>query len=673
MNLRDAVLGIDLGSTSTRVCMLSQDGRVYYVQNKNRKSSSSRFEAGDFSSSIYPFDGQDRVYLDERADQSRDSISAKYAFYPLVNASDELLEQYPLVDPLMSRGNDPIFRYRLVQGLEELFQRLKLGVDAICEESELKIRTIGLSIPSQWKLDFEDQYRTLVARVFLFNPNDILFVYETNAPAQFLCRDHINLIIKERNIGHHDVLLFLDFGGHNMNACIFNVVYGTDKRPAFYLTEEPEGAGGGSEHWEYLVGKEAERMLETIRGQRISAQTKQSILDQFNRDKVELGPGCGQSFYFRLWEDGKPTLLEVSSERVQTLFGEALRRPLNLAEQKIAQVAKMPSIKARVVVSGGSARHEALQNRLKDICKANGVQPPVFTDALSSLNYDSSKIAQGVAYAVGDLLSVEEFMDRGAAIAIQMQQSDDNPEQLWDDTARILLTKDYQAKPKIRVTGQDRLKLICDPFFAAYSSAKDLHFSKCYDLLELGVPTKGRWSFSLSLKGNKNNMKLVMERYQYQGTKSKLYDKKKFPLYYSTGGSCIFLGSYDMDRQELVAEVTRYPKAPANAARGNSAKPQVAHKRDRKRDRKTGRSPKHAPPRIIRQGVSEHGPSKHASHGNNLDSTDKDWQFVNTGQDLYAASARLALAYKGLNPSKQSPRRVSSRSTKGSHSRDTQL
>jgi hypothetical protein len=175
-----------------------------------------RFEKGDFSSTIYPFDTQDPIYLCEKLDVKRQSISAKYGFYLLAKPSHEVLEEYPLFEPLVSRNDDQAFLDRLLQGLKLLFARLRRRVGQVCELHKLTVGTIGLSIPSQWTLEFEDFYRTLVSEVFQFPQHDIYFVYEAEALAHFLCKNHMDFLIPCRNVAQNDVLLFLDFGGHNM-------------------------------------------------------------------------------------------------------------------------------------------------------------------------------------------------------------------------------------------------------------------------------------------------------------------------------------------------------------------------------------------------------------------------------------------------------------------------
>ena len=51
------------------------------------------------------------------------------------------------------------------------------------------------------------------------------------ALAYFLFKEHFDALQCSREL---DVILFLDFGGHSMNSCIFNVVYSGKGKRSFY-------------------------------------------------------------------------------------------------------------------------------------------------------------------------------------------------------------------------------------------------------------------------------------------------------------------------------------------------------------------------------------------------------------------------------------------------------
>ncbi|KAI8316435.1 hypothetical protein K4K61_007341 [Colletotrichum sp. SAR11_59] len=210
---------------------------------------------GEFSSAGYPFEPGKPVYLGEDGDPDRHEISLKYAFYILVDEADHgkdsFFEQYALVNPLRKYRNDVDFRQRLRRGLVELFSAVRDMAREQCESEGLRITSIGLSVPSQWTIEFEDVYRDIIAEVFdeLTRPEEqICFHTETEALAHFLLRNHIKQLLGvhtfrelKRNSSAHKPLLFLDFGGHNMNGCMFNAVCAGEETASFYSMSDPFG------------------------------------------------------------------------------------------------------------------------------------------------------------------------------------------------------------------------------------------------------------------------------------------------------------------------------------------------------------------------------------------------------------------------------------------------
>ncbi|KAK8037551.1 hypothetical protein PG991_000897 [Apiospora marii] len=548
MDTEKVTLGIDLGSTSTRAVL-----GPHYVEETNRAVQSLRFAPGDFSSAIYPFEADGPTYLYEESDPTRRPVSAKYAFYALVVASDELLEQYPLVDELVAGRDDRAFQQRLRRGLEALFIRIGRLTRAICDENDYEIDVIGLSIPSQWTMDFEDLYRAIVVSAFGAKYKDrVVFVYETEALGHYLCthacpaRDYAKKLLQSAVKGGqektvcHDVLLFIDFGGHNANTCTFNVVYEEKNKPSFYLVSSAKGAGGGSEQWEYSIVQTAVQMLEEDRGRRLPSSIKGKIFDDFNKSKRNLGPACTRKWYtFEGLDESRDAIaVPFSPETIERHFDAAMKRPLDLARERIEELRE--------------------------------IAPPLFTDEWN-MNYDSMKIARGTAYAAGNRITVEQFFERGAAIGVQRQQrgtrGNYNEKGYWDDEAVFALSKDRRVVWQDFSTGRDRLKLVCHPFYERQTPPKKLEYFRCYDLLGLGMPTRGHWDIALSLAGRGDDVRLVMERaHAYPRKKGLLpppapFDAREFPLYYNRGENCIHVGREGQEDDEATLEaVTVYKK-----------------------------------------------------------------------------------------------------------------
>lgn len=172
----------------------------------------------------HPFDTRGEVYLGEDIDPTRDSVSLKYGMYVLSKELDNLFEEYQLHDILRQRMNNRAFRNRIEQGLKQLFSRVFDRITVVCTNRKLRLTRIGLSVPSQWKVETTEIYRSLVESVLPDNSIEMFFVTETEALAHFLCRNYRDLILKQPSPVGNDTILFLDFGGHSMVSCIRQLI-----------------------------------------------------------------------------------------------------------------------------------------------------------------------------------------------------------------------------------------------------------------------------------------------------------------------------------------------------------------------------------------------------------------------------------------------------------------
>ena len=184
----------------------------FEVNNLEADELAARFESGDFSSTIYPFDNGP-VYLQENIDRSRRPTSAKYAFYPLVNEITDDLHEYDLIKSLLEKRHNQLFLQRAQDGVKAVLTVVRDRIRQICQSKALQIRNIALSIPAQWHLEFEDLYRQIVHEVFDHPLDGITFLTETEALVHYLFKRHP----EELQFNPHSVweCVFLDFGGHN--------------------------------------------------------------------------------------------------------------------------------------------------------------------------------------------------------------------------------------------------------------------------------------------------------------------------------------------------------------------------------------------------------------------------------------------------------------------------
>ncbi|KAL0931828.1 uncharacterized protein CTRU02_212781 [Colletotrichum truncatum] len=412
------------------------------------------FRPGDYTSAGYPFEPQGPVYLDGDSDPNRRETSLKFGFYPLANVKDkDLLEQYHLVQPLMEKKDDPRFRARLRQGLVELLTAVDRDVQSNCRIKGLKITRIGLSIPAQWTLEFEDVYREIAMQVFGYIGGNIeaniFFHTETEALAHFLLHEtpeHFQV----RESEDYRVFLFLDFGGHNMNGCIFNLVQrDQNESPSFYRIGDAFGVGGGSEHWTFNIGKRVLHEMRNSTGMSLSLEEQRDMLESFNIKKGSLGPSrarANQPFKFG------PCPVSMSLEDITECFEKGHKNVFEKAKGEIELVSEYKAV-PQVIISGGTAKHTDVQIRLRGFCNAAGIPEPWFVSG-SSMTYSSGKIAHGVAMAASNCLTIPEFMARGAAFGLQTREcanrGNTNPNNLWNDVGYFLLSQVFLLRRSLR-------------------------------------------------------------------------------------------------------------------------------------------------------------------------------------------------------------------------------
>ena len=122
-----------------------------------------------------------------------------------------------------------------------------------------------------------------------------------------------------------------------------------------------------------------------------------------------------------------------------------------------------------------------------------------------------------------------------------------------------LLTDSGQERQKStgnKVTGQDELKIVCDPFWSATDpkGVDDvLQHDRCYDILHLGKPIRGIWYFKLTLTGSGDSMFLSIQasRKSFKSTRVQFKDTTVLPLQFDRGTNCVYVGVRGRSLEEL--------------------------------------------------------------------------------------------------------------------------
>lgn len=221
-------MGIDIGSTSGRLFVLTATGREIVIESDARPDYT-RYEAGDFSTSCYPFD-EGEAYIGNALDHKRMATSLKPVFL-LLSAIDTaelrpLISEYPNAERLrtLMHGRSPQhrrFRQKLKTAVATFFHFLRERTIITCDAESLCITSVGISVPAQWPAAVEDYMADAFRKKFLFGsvhfkvPEDgIHFHSETQALAHYLFRHHASQLLVAKT--GQEIFLLADFGGQNL-------------------------------------------------------------------------------------------------------------------------------------------------------------------------------------------------------------------------------------------------------------------------------------------------------------------------------------------------------------------------------------------------------------------------------------------------------------------------
>lgn len=241
-NLSSSVLGIDIGSTETRVVLAWRDGakiRTRVIENRFDARSSLNGPT-HFVSRVLTNDANALRYIGNSNQSFRGESSAKFLPYILVAEREKLREQYPILERLWEergRVGKSIFHARLEHAFSQLLLFVLNATKRViykywCDEEPILIKTVAMTIPSQWDLDIKGLYRRLFMRafweVFVDTPltivHDIAMVFPTEATAlaQYIfheCSHDVGLgggMPDIRTIlGKPNAQCLIDCGGHN--------------------------------------------------------------------------------------------------------------------------------------------------------------------------------------------------------------------------------------------------------------------------------------------------------------------------------------------------------------------------------------------------------------------------------------------------------------------------
>ncbi|TDZ27868.1 hypothetical protein C8035_v008709 [Colletotrichum spinosum] len=496
---KEIFLGIDWGSTAIRLAYCRKVGAEWITQVICNAQSTSvqdnhRYEKGAFNGNIN-ISGTGPVWNNDEIGVSSVQIPAKL----ILGGGKGVDEKNPLLAEVQRHEGDEEFERRCQDGLWLIAKALASQIQSLCDRNSYKVMDVGLSVPSHWTLDETDQYAALMRRAFktigdvnLTRPTErrgpaaskrarvgqawsrvmdnVNFPSEIESIAHFICNSP-----GRTDMGFGDArnkfVLFLDFGGHSMNGCIFQVRREDNKEPVFFRVKEPFGIVGGTAQWEasvseYCTGQIARGEYQ-LNGTTEAAAIRNGLLREFRKKVLLLD--CNPAVEMNLEVDlgdntvhsHGPLRIHITADDSSRWFYNAMMDSLLLANASIKDLMAMAKADdvdrdACVIVSGGSAKNKKVQAELEGFCDAAGLPPPeyIHEKSVEDGGFETFNIAKGTALATARKLSLKGFLGNGAAFGLQMKQGGKNPYDVWDDEAEVLLA------PKARQVTHNRGKNI---------------------------------------------------------------------------------------------------------------------------------------------------------------------------------------------------------------------
>ena len=230
--LRLSVLSIDIGSTSTRICVLTSSGKRIVIEGP-QSDDLSRFEPGDFSSTCYPFEGSDddEPYIGNELDYFRLAVSLKPVFLLLAEPEPDsirtLIREYPHAGRLLERleDGDSSLRTTLRTALEEFCSFLRDWALSACDDEKVRVTSVGISLPAHWPVIVENYVAELFltnlfheADCFNISRDRIFFNSESQAIAHYLFKRRLP-VLRMRDLDE-ETFIVADFGGQNLVSSV---------------------------------------------------------------------------------------------------------------------------------------------------------------------------------------------------------------------------------------------------------------------------------------------------------------------------------------------------------------------------------------------------------------------------------------------------------------------
>ncbi|KAJ3951075.1 hypothetical protein N0V92_012526, partial [Colletotrichum tropicale] len=513
-------LGLDNGSTAIRasLCVEVGDRSIFYDVRDPEcpPQGANNGRDFDFPSALNPSTGQ----RGHDALRVGGWLGVKFLIYELVRRATDDAKVDKDVQSLLTKtfkgdlilkekDREELTTDQLRAHVVECFRKVAKATQDTCDREGLFYDSIAVTLPVTWNTPpFQTMYAGILEEAFPnISAENFVYIYEAEAVGHYLLHSRIRGILQrtEDDEKYPHRLMVVDFGGHTVNGVRFHLRRNEhekeNSKPAFYATQKPWGAPGGSE----LYAREVEKALRKYLEYNKDSQDEAEYPHQDHRKNGQSGTD-------------------------------------------------------NCAFTGGSYLNAAA--RAATITKIDS-QPAWKYIALSEIRAVSDMrlvVAQGAALALSKATSVAEFMKQGAAFALH-SPSLKGPDGLA--TPNILTYKKQNWEFEFHLRTESRMRIRCEPFHqGTMENLKDpakrrIEVYNAYDYLDLGSRRKGSYTISLKhVREDGKDFMILREKAEEDDgdPDSPELHEWKLPVYVDIGQCVLMVDQDEFDLQKLKRE-----------------------------------------------------------------------------------------------------------------------
>ncbi|KAK1637523.1 hypothetical protein BDP81DRAFT_516815 [Colletotrichum phormii] len=506
---RFSILAIDVGTESTRVTLCYHDGvKDVFVDVPGPN--------GPKGPNGYEFPGVTSLPGNLSDDGSglgvERTIPTKYLIYQFAKSSTSLQETTNITIPEkiadriqttflnVMKSGEVLWRFQVLEKIlpliEEYFTKIGTAVASFCQEHGYIVTSVVATHPHRDNTALQEIYRKILRAMSPTAPkwmNAFSLVEETHALGHYLLHHPIRWTKMDGEMPQR--LLVLDFGAHCLRAVVFHLKWttsedGSFKKLDFYSVDtgmehqdiSSPDAYGGVDYHAYLI---EQTIRSDIGGENMAPDEAdkletivKAMMTHFHEKHKarEIGEGV-----FKLRGANYTWKCNVNDSRKH--FRSAYFNALVTIYQYLVNMCRLKGgrkVKTAIALTGSSFNNKSVLKVANDLIQqVTGGGKLSFFHGHSQADFPSTATARGAALAKMYQKTVRQFLDEGAAFALQSQ----SPTAI--ETSPLLLHNGKSNKVKVR-KGTLRMTIVCKPRYASDDGnhhrlkAEDGNYTLCH-------------------------------------------------------------------------------------------------------------------------------------------------------------------------------------------------